>query len=364
MKKDDEFSAGRADEEKELELLREYFRQLVQLGINFRQDWVFRIAFGRVESIPFLRGIMNGVFRNADEPLVDSIKIKNPFSFGVSYGVKDSILDVAVEDESGNQYDVELQTCNHANFRERIVYYLEKLAAGQLAQGETYDMLRKVVGIVFVDFPIWSELDCKKIKNLTPDLEKKLKETQFETIKLMSIENRVVFSDCLTIHFVRIPQVGEPLASNMRDPQLIDWLKAFRFPDSTSAEELLQMERRTPDLKELRNQMYQVLTTPAQRDYIEESQRFYTTQQTILKQLKQQEAEIRKKDAEMLLMFCGFLAETASYKFNVPVSEVEASLEGLTLKELAAVRKSLASTDNYDEFVKIVSEKRQDSGEN
>ena len=92
MKKDDEFSAGRADEEKELELLREYFNQLVQLGINFRQDWVFRVAFGRVESIPFLRGMINGVFRNADEPLVDSIKIKNPFSFGVTYGSKDTIL--------------------------------------------------------------------------------------------------------------------------------------------------------------------------------------------------------------------------------------------------------------------------------
>ncbi len=79
MKKDDDFFAGRADEE-ELELLREYFSRLVQLGINFRQDWVFRMAFGRVESIPFLRGMINGVFRNADEPLVDSIKIKNPFS--------------------------------------------------------------------------------------------------------------------------------------------------------------------------------------------------------------------------------------------------------------------------------------------
>ena len=229
-----------------------------------------------------------------------------------------------------------------------------------MAQGESYEMLRKVVGIVFVDFPIWSELDCKKIKNLTPDLAKKLKETQFETIKLMSTENRVVFSDCLTIHFVRIPQVGESLAPNMRDPQLIDWLKAFRFPDSTSAEELFQMERRTPDLKELRNQTYQVLATPAQREYIEESRRFYTTQLTILKELKQKEDEIRKKDAEMLTTFFGFLAETASYKFNVPVSEVEASLEGLTLKELAAVRKSLATVDDYDEFVKIVSEERRD----
>ena len=61
----------------------------------------------------------------------------------------------------------------------------------------------------------------------------------------------------------------------------------------------------------------------------------------------------------MQTTFCNILAETASYKFNVPVSEVEASLAGLTLKALGGVHKSLATTANYDEFVKIVSKERQ-----
>ncbi len=128
-----------------------------------------------------LRSVMNGVLRNADEPPVDAIKIKKPFTFGSSFQEKDVILDVAVEDESGAQYDVEMQTWNHANFRERIVYYLEKIATGQLSKGETYDKLRKVIGIVFVDFPIWSELDLQKLKNLTPELSKKLKDAQSAT---------------------------------------------------------------------------------------------------------------------------------------------------------------------------------------
>ncbi len=135
-----------------------------------------------------LRDVMNGVLRNADEPTVNAIRIKNPFTFGSSFQEKDVILDVAVEDELGDQYDVEMQTWNHANFRERIVYYLEKIASGQLSKGETYDKLHKVIGIVFVDFPIWSDLDLQKLKNLTPELSKKLQETQFETIKLCRLK--------------------------------------------------------------------------------------------------------------------------------------------------------------------------------
>ncbi len=131
-----------------------------------------------------------------------------------------------------------MQTWNHANFRERIVYYLEKIATGQLSKGETYDKLRKVIGIAFVDFPIWSELDLQKLKNLTPELSKKLKDAQFETIKLMSVENGVVFSDCLTLYFIRVPEAGEPFSPNIRDPKLIDWLKAFRFPESYASRKI------------------------------------------------------------------------------------------------------------------------------
>ncbi len=229
--------------------LKEYLYRLVSLGVNLRQDWFFHIMFGRTESTPFLCGLMNAVLQNVGEPPVKSIKIKNPFTFAQRYGDKDVVLDFAVEDELGNKYDVEMQTWDHKNFRERVVYYLEKLAVEQLKKGDSYIQLHKVIGIVFVDFPIWSDYELQKIKNLTPDLTKKLKETQFETIKLMSVDADVVFSDCLSLYFVRIPKAGEAFSPSLRNPQLIDWLKVFRFPESTSEEEMLQIENSTPEIK-------------------------------------------------------------------------------------------------------------------
>jgi len=386
-------------EEKKLERLRKYLYQLVQLGVNLRQDWFFHIVFGRNESIPFLVDLMNGVFRNAGEPTVESIKIKNPFTFGRSHLDKDVVVDVAVEDELGNQYDVEMQMWNHANFRERIVYYLEKIAAGQLSKGETYNKLHRVIGIIFVDFPIWSELDLQKIQNLTPELKEKLKGTQFETIKLMSVENRVVFSDCLTIHFIQIPKANEPLSSNIRDPKLISWLKAFRFPDSTSEEDMLRLEKTTPKLKELRKQMFNLIATPKQRAYIEARQRFLTTQKTIQEDVdlltrkndlltrtndsltrtndsltRTNDSLTRKNDSltnenatlkrrlqekdNMQKTLCGMLATTVASRFNVPVSETLSLFEGATQDALNAACNALASDIDYKELVKIVSKNR------
>ena len=382
MKKNKDDQSRDVDEKKQLELLREYLDRLVQLGVNLRQDWFFHIVFGREESTPFLRGLMNGVLRNANEPPVDAIKIKNPFKFGATYDDKDVILDVAVEDELGNQYDVEMQTWNHGKFRERIVYYLEKIAASQLSRGEAYDKLRKVIGIVFVDFPIWSELDLAKLKNLTPDLTKKLKETQFETIKLMSVENRVVFSDCLTIYFVRIPKAGEPFSPDLRDPKLIDWLKAFRFPESTSEEEMFRLETTTPELKELRKQMFEILASPEQRDYLEQKQRFYTLQRTILEENETQAKEIAEQAREIATLLCknvtladenatrirrqqeqdakrrSSLIRTASERFGKSVSELESLFEGRTQEAFDAALDSLLANDDYDDFVKVVSKER------
>jgi len=408
--KDSSERLKRTDEEKRRKRLKQYLYKLVQLGVNLRQDWFFHIVFGRNESVPFLRELMNGVFRNANEPTVDAIKIKNPFTFGRSYRDKDVVVDVAVEDEVGNQYDVEMQMWTQTNFRERIVYYLEKIAAGQLSKGSTYNQLHRVIGIVFVDFPIWSSLDLQKIKNLTPDLAKKLEGTQFETIKLMSVENRVVFSDCLTIHFIQIPKANEPFSSSIRDPKLINWLKAFRFPESTSEEDMLRLETTTPELKELRKQMFELIATPKQRAYIARRQRFLITQRTA-----QEDADLLKKEVDALTnekisltnenanlsnenanlsnenanlsnenanlsnenanlsnenatlkrrlqekdddtqkMVCNMLVTTVSTRFNVPVSKIKTLLEGQTQKTLNAACNALTSNIDYDEFVKVV----------
>jgi len=391
------------DEEKRAESLKGRLYQLIRLGISLRQDWFFHIVFGRAESAPFLLDLMNGVFRNADQPTLKSIIIKNPFTFGRYYDDKDVVVDVAAEDELGNQYDIEMQTWNQANFRERIVYYLEKIGAEQLKKGDSYSQLRKVVGIVFVDFPIWSEQYLKQIKNLTPDLVKKLKETQFETVKLMSVENGVVFSDCLSLYFIRIPETGESVSSSLRDPQLINWLKAFRFPASTSEEEILQMEKSSPKIKELINQMFEMLTTPDRRAYILSRQRAATDRITMLEEqatLKKEQATLKKEQAtlkkeyaavseecsvvkkecaaltnkvetleqerqkrneeeiERQELFRKRLVKMATSQFDRPVAEVKKLLEGRNQEILDEAFDLLLSNVDYEEFVKFVSKAR------
>jgi len=364
---------------------KEYLYRLIRLGVNLRQDWVFHIMFGRTRSARFLCALMNAVFRNANAPTVKSVKLKNPFTFGRYYGDKDSVLDLAVEDDLGNQYDVEIQTWNHFNFRERVVYYLEKMAAEQLKKGDSYYLLHKVVGIVFVDFPIWSEQELKKIKDLKPELAEKLKETQFETIKLMSVDNGVVFSECLSLYFIRIPEAGEAFSPSLRDPKLIDWLKVFRFPESTSEEEILQIEKSTPEIKEFIEQMFEILATPRQRAYIERRRRSLLFRNTMLEEnaaVKQEYAAVKQENALIKLETdvikqenvaltnkvetferqrqenCEKIIRSASKRYNRSISEIQGLFEGRSQETFEAAFDSLLANVDYDEFVKVVSKVR------
>ncbi len=205
----------------------------------------------------------------------------------------------------------------------------------------------------------------------------------------MSVENGVVFSDCLTLYFVRIPKAGEPFSSNIRDPKLINWLKAFRFPESTSDEEMLRLEETTPELKELRKQMFNLLTTPTQRDYIEGRSRFYTTQRTILKEnsektkeiatligkvgiltdknatlidenatLTDEVATLKARNDDMQKLFCNMLVATASERFKKPISEIKALLDGRTQKTLGDAYNLLSSNVDYEKFAETVSQEQ------
>jgi len=63
-------------DKKEWKRLKSFLYRFIQLGVNLRQDWVFHIMFGRVQSALFLLALINAVFRNAGEPTVKSIKFR------------------------------------------------------------------------------------------------------------------------------------------------------------------------------------------------------------------------------------------------------------------------------------------------
>ena len=88
---------------------------------------------------------INAVLEDAGKSPAESVIIKNPFSLKDSPLIKETILDVEVRDSGGTLYDVEIQNAVSEEFYKRLQYYGANLYRGQLAEGNTYSMLRSCV---------------------------------------------------------------------------------------------------------------------------------------------------------------------------------------------------------------------------
>ena len=74
---------------------------------------------------------------------------------------KDSILDLRVEVGNSitgiSEVDIEVQLKKYPFLNNRIAYYLSKMFANQLCEGDNYDKLHKCVSLWVLDFPLFND---------------------------------------------------------------------------------------------------------------------------------------------------------------------------------------------------------------
>src|ERR1700758_4836620 len=82
---------------------------------------------------------------------IREIELLNPFNPKEALDDKLSILDIKARDQSGRQFNVEMQMLAFRYYEKRILYYAAKLHQQQLHEGEDYLMLRPTISISFLD---------------------------------------------------------------------------------------------------------------------------------------------------------------------------------------------------------------------
>ena len=98
-----------------------------------------------------------------DMPKVVEVTILNPEITPEDLSGKNIVMDLLVEDETGRQYNIEMQVRNYNNtWNKRGVYYLAKLLAAQLKAGETYSTLKGAVAIHLLDFDLFKDNEQQK----------------------------------------------------------------------------------------------------------------------------------------------------------------------------------------------------------
>jgi len=116
-------------------------------------DSIFKRQF--VENTDILIDLINAV--RSEEPPVVALEVKNPDILPVELEGKHIILDIWAQDETGKQYDIEMQTTKHAGWSARSVYYLARALGEQLQSGQGYHEIKPVIGIHLLGFDLFPE---------------------------------------------------------------------------------------------------------------------------------------------------------------------------------------------------------------
>ena len=212
------------------------------LGIRPTVDFAFKLLLGSPEHTAITVHFLNAVLQCT--PRIDRVEILNPILSPETDDDKLAILDVLAMDESGRQFNIEMQTSLPAGLSQRLLYYASSLYVNQLGEGESYVSLRPAISICVLEKPLLTDTD---------DLH--------SDFRLRSPDGRL-FTDDLQIHLVELSK-SQATEHNIEEVSHLErWsyfmLNAHRYsaeelrkllpePEFTEAIGVLEMIARQPD---------------------------------------------------------------------------------------------------------------------
>lgn len=197
--------------------------------IDPKVDYAFKHVFGREESQPALISLLDAIFAPAAGGNIASLELLNPFNDKEALDDKSSILDIKARDQSGRQFNVEMQLLAYGAFRQRALYYWARLHQGQLKKGKDFRLLRPTIAVCFVDTPLFPELDDYHL-----------------TFELREQRHHTAFTDQMAVHILELTKFRKTV-EELTTP-LDRWLYFLRHAEELDVDVL----PRALDVPELR----------------------------------------------------------------------------------------------------------------
>src|SRR5213595_1126111 len=131
------------------------------LGIDPTVDFAFKHLLGRESTRPILINVVDSVLNPAPGFHIKDLELLNPFNPKETLDDKLSILDIKARDQSGRQFNIEMQMLARRDYEKRILYYGCRLHQQQLHEGEDYRTLKPTISISFLDHVLFPKAaDC------------------------------------------------------------------------------------------------------------------------------------------------------------------------------------------------------------
>src|SRR6266481_5834947 len=121
------------------------------LGIDPKVDYAFKHLFGRETSRPILIDVLDSVLQPPAGRHIQELELLNPFNPKEALDDKLSILDIKARDQSGRQFNIEMQLLAYRYYEKRILYYASKLHQQQMHEGQDYLTLQPTLSISFLN---------------------------------------------------------------------------------------------------------------------------------------------------------------------------------------------------------------------
>lgn len=228
------------------------------IGIDPKVDYAFKHLFGRDATRPLLASAIDSVLEPAPGHAIRDLELRNPLNPKEALDDKLSILDIKARDETGRQFNVEMQMLATRSFIKRIIYYAAKLYQQQLHESEEYQRLRPTISISFVNAVLFPEEAAYHLR-----------------FRLWEDRRQLRLSEDLEFHILELPKFNK--AAEELGGDLDIWLYFLRYAEKMDTADLPLalrrplIERALEELKmltqnEIERERYEA-RLKAQRDY-------------------------------------------------------------------------------------------------
>jgi predicted transposase/invertase (TIGR01784 family) len=249
------------------------------LGILPTVDYAFKHLFGRESTRPILINVLGSVLLPAPGHFIYDLDLLNPFNPKEALDDKLSILDIKARDQSGRQFNVEMQMLAYRYYEKRILYYGCKLHQQQLHEGDDYLKLRPTISISFLDHVLFPGV---------PDYHLRF--------RLLEESRHFPFTDDLEIHILELPKFKKSETELKTDLDI--WLYFFRHAEKMDTDALPAALREHPLVMRAFEELKMLAQTDVERERYEarrKAQLDYNTGLKVARLEGRQEGRVEEK---------------------------------------------------------------------
>lgn len=177
------------------------YKEYTRNEISLRNDDVFKIALGKNENVHLLKDFLQSILKIE----ITNIIVKTEVALDkTTTNNKGNRLDLLAEIDNKEQINVEIQTSNKYNIVNRSLYYGSTLYRNSLEKGQDYNIAKKTIVIMILDYNEFKEGPYHEVARLRRDY------------------NNEVITDKIEFHYIQLPKFIESVKEIKGDEEI--WL--------------------------------------------------------------------------------------------------------------------------------------------